>query len=81
MRHGAADGSGIASNSTRFSRRERPELHMDPAGTGSPLFLATGVQYDTYKGPRGSSGNDHRYSFVAVQRARRAGSRGPRGNG
>ena len=66
----AAGGTEIRLNSTRFSRRERPELHMDPSGTGSPLFLTTGVQYDTYQRPGDGSDNDHRYSFVAVQRAR-----------
>ena len=79
---GHTQAQGVKGRATVFYGKDLFKgLHMDPAGTGSPLFLATGVQYDTYKGPRGSSGNDHRYSFVAVQRARRAGSRGPRGNG
>ena len=69
-------------NATTFSRRERPELHVDSgeslpcpveaglelgaAESGSPLFLSTGVQY----WGDASNGNDHRYSFVLVQQTR-----------
>jgi hypothetical protein len=68
-RHG--DRTAGVPKSTKFSRRERPELRMDPAGTGSPLFLASGVQYESSNGASDDGpGNDHRYSFVVVQRAR-----------
>ena len=57
-------GTGTSSTITRFARRERPELHVDPE-TFAPLLLSTGVQLQ----PSGEGGNTHQYSFTLVQRA------------
>jgi hypothetical protein len=56
------DGSSVA-----FSRRERPQLILDPA-TGAPTHLINGVQPPAALQPRGGRG-DASYSFVAPLRA------------
>ena len=58
-----------AGGATKFARRERPELTVDPA-TGTPLYLNTGCQLQANTTADGKGCKTCQYSFVVLQKVR-----------
>ena len=54
-----------------FSRRERPELTVDPE-TGTPLWLNTGCQLQRNSTKGGAGCKTCQYSYVVMQKGRHA---------